>query len=220
MKTIALALQQGVLTSALKFYIESHSNYSVCIAAKDGADLLKKIEEMGGSQPDLCIFDVRMQPLNGYKTMQRLKEKWPGIKAMALTDLEHPIALMLMLQHGANGYAITNNDFPMLLQIIDEVCDGIISFPQGLHYELNKILKKNKVRNGSWLFSGREYSMLELCGMNYTCKEIAGILNVGERTIETYFKRIFLKLNIKTRVELALFMQYIGISHYGLPTAC
>ncbi len=210
MKTLAIANHQALFGAALKTCIEQESGYTVCLEAQSGRDLISKLENLS-TLPDLCIIDVFLRQQNGYETMLALKTRFPLLKTLVITAANHPVALMLMIQNGANGYLVTDCGADQLTKVIDEVCDGVAYFPESLHRELSAMLKKNNVRKGVSIFSEREYSILELCGLNYTCKEIASRLNIGERTTETYFQRIFTKLNIKSRLELLQCVQLIGL---------
>jgi DNA-binding NarL/FixJ family response regulator len=210
MKTIAICSHLTIIRSALVSFIESLGEYSVLIVADNSDEFIAKIDA-APALPDLCIFDIKMPVKNGYETIHNLKQKWPGIRTLVFTDINHPLALMLTLQYGTNGYIVTSAPTYLFKQVLDDICEGCYYFPPKLHEDLNRLLKKNKREKWGSLFTRREYTLITHCCRNLTCKEIAGEMDVNERTIESYFKNIFLKLNIRSRLELVELVQHIGL---------
>ncbi len=212
MTNVAIAHPNPLFRKALINEIEESGQYKICISASNGVELLQEIE-LSNTLPAICLFDIKMPLLNGYSTLLQLKMKWPVIKTVVVTELIHPLALMIMLQHGVNAYTNTSSQ-QILVDIMQYVESGQSYFPNDLLEGVEKLSTRNKLRNGIPLISKKEYEILALCGKNITCKEIASTMKVGERTIETHFKRLYNKLNINSRVELAQLAQYIGLNYY------
>ena len=79
MINIAIANHHVVYRQALAYLLNDVENFTVCIEASSGDDLIRQINA-GPQLPDLCIFDIMLAPENGYITIKKLKGKWPGLK--------------------------------------------------------------------------------------------------------------------------------------------
>ena len=206
---IALANGHAWYRQLAKNKLEQRSDFNVTIEAETGSELIHKITQTG-NLPDICIIDIAMAGLNGYETLQLLLRKWPSLKVVILTSINHPLALMFMVSFGAAGYL--NSEFPVELshQVLEDVTNGIHWFPAALTNRLNDFLKSRRVKKLS-LFTARETEYFQLSCKSLSRKEIAAKMGISVRTAEGYCKQIFDKLGISTAVELALFAYAIGM---------
>lgn len=88
--------RQGVRKS-----LEGKQDLEIIAEAENGLDLLEKLEHY---KPDMIILNLKMPVMNGFETLPKLKQKYPGIKVIMLTMYEGPQFIRHAIELGANAY--------------------------------------------------------------------------------------------------------------------
>jgi DNA-binding NarL/FixJ family response regulator len=150
-----------------------------------------------------------MPEMDGYQTAQWIRQHLPDTKIIALSMYENDYAIIQMLKNGCHGYLLKNSE-PMLLYTAfneikkygyfsnDMVSDKLI------HYIGDESALKKQQDQVNQL-TEKEKAFMGLVCTDKTYKEIADIMFISPRTVDTYRDHLFKKLDIKTRVGLALF---------------
>lgn len=201
---IAFADDHSTYRKALINFIEQVSDDIEFTHQADNGYLL--VEKLKASEilPSICLLDINMPVMNGYKTVVQLKKTWPGIKVLAFSMHESDYAVLQMLRHGATGYILKNGD-------PNEVVQAIKSMHERGFYH-SDLMERIALREGEMPeIKERELDFLKLCCNDISYTEIAGILNVSTRTVEWYRDNLFKKFGIKTRSGLALFAMQLGL---------
>jgi DNA-binding NarL/FixJ family response regulator len=183
---------------------------NILMQANNGKELIDKIIS-SKKLPDVCILDVDMPVLNGLETLIEIRRKWPNINLLILSLYKNEFTILKMLQYGANGYLTKACNY-------DEVCKAIVDICESGYYH-SKIVSDtllNYLRNEMKLkpildISTRELEFLAYCSTDMTYKEIANKMNLSFRTIEGYYKSLSAKLDIHSRVGLAIFSINSGV---------
>jgi DNA-binding NarL/FixJ family response regulator len=150
-----------------------------------------------------------MPAMDGYQTAQWIRQNLPDTKIIALSMYDNDYAIIQMLKNGCHGYLLKNSE-PMLLYTAfneikkygyfsnDMVSDKLI------HYIGDEsALKKQQERVNH--LTEKEIAFMGWVCTDKTYKEIADIMFISPRTVDTYRDHLFKKLDVKTRVGLALF---------------
>jgi DNA-binding NarL/FixJ family response regulator len=184
----------------------------VQIIAHDGLDLLDQIAH-ASHQPDICLVDVGMAPMNGYDTVALLREKYPFIKCIAFTMMHTGYAMLRMYRTGCSAYFLKNQPFPILLDTIMEVYESGISFPACVQRKFPRISTENLQQYiDRYLVTEKYEEFLAQCSGDKTYGEIASAMHLSSRTVENeYAIPLRKKLHIRSRVGLALFSWLSGI---------
>jgi DNA-binding NarL/FixJ family response regulator len=212
-KTIAIVDDHTMFRKGLAALINLFPNYTVLFDAANGQDFIKQLEAR--STPDILLLDVAMPGMDGYSTSNWVQMNHPGIKVLALSTMEAETAIIRMIRNGARGYLLKDAEPGELKQAFDEVLS------LGYYYNdlvTRKIMQSihglTDTKTGIHAFvnlSDRELTFLKYACSEMTYFEIAKEMFVSERTVDGYRDSLFKKLNVGTRVGLALYAVRNGL---------
>ena len=165
-------------------------------------------------KPDVVLMDINLPGINGVECVRKLKFLLPQTQVMMLTVYEDTENIFNALAAGANGYMLKRTPTKELIEAIREVHRG--GSPMTTHIarlvvqSLQKPVAAPAPHSGGELseLSEREQQVLDLLAQGLIYKEIAEKLNIGYETVHTYIRRIYEKLQVRTRTEaVAKFLQ-------------
>lgn len=165
------------------------------------ADGRVAIELIGQLRPDVVIMDITMPNLNGIDATRQIIELHPGLKVLALTNRSEYHIVGKMINAGASGYMLKESGFSELRKAIATILEGNLFLCSHISKYLSSystaISSKTLQSKGARL-SMREQEVLQLIAEGHTSKEIARILNLSSKTIDSHREHIMLKLHIQT----------------------
>jgi len=206
MNLIAIADDHELFLDGICNIINSFRGCNIIIKANNGNELLDKLST-ADILPNICILDIRMPILDGYKTLDGIKKKWPQIKVLILTMYVEKYVRQKITALGADGYLIKNSNPKELEVAINTIANGGAYF---YNPEIKAITKKKDTKLIPNI-SEREMDFLKMCCTSMTYDEIATILKVSVRTVQSYQNSLSEKLGIKSRTQLAIFAKEIGL---------
>ncbi|MBS1687466.1 MAG: response regulator transcription factor [Bacteroidetes bacterium] len=201
---LAVTEDHELVREGLSQILDSFEGLSVIIKAAHGKELIDKLST--GLLPDICLLDVQMPVMNGYKTLREIKTKWPEIKVIILTMLSERFVRQRTMMLGADGYLVKNCDPKTLDVAIRTIFNNGYYFfdPATKNYSIKKDTKSVPI------ITDKEIEFLKLCGTGLSYEEIAKIFKVSPRTVQSYQNSLAEKLHLKTRTELAVFAKDAG----------
>lgn len=210
-KKIVIADDHVLIAKAITGVIEQFSNYEVLFECANGKELTERFQRKENI-PDIVLLDISMPVMDGFETAKWLKTHHPGVKVMVLTMQADDHSLFTMIKEGAAGY-LNKNVHPLeLKKALDTV------FEKGFYYPdwatgrmLHNMSEEGKSAVPSIKMSSRETEFLAFTCTELTYKEIAEKMFCSTRTVEGYRDSLFEKLNVKTRVALALYAVKSGL---------
>ncbi|MCE7042687.1 response regulator transcription factor [Dyadobacter sp. CY312] len=154
--------------------------------------------------PDAMLMDINLPDINGIALCQKVKQKCPSVKVVALSVHNEKTVIMGMLQSGASAYVLKNAIGEDIISALHAAMDGQIYMCRGTQ----KVLSSNE---GSDLkevprLTRREKEILQLIGKGYTTQQIAGTLFISTHTVESHRKNLMEKFgvpNTATVIKLA-----------------
>lgn len=202
-----------LIAKAISSIINEFLHFKVIYEAENGETLIEKFETPSNI-PEIVLLDVSMPIMNGFETAAWLKENHPNVLIMALSVQDDEKTLLKMIQNGAKGY-LHKNVHPNELEIaLTELLKNGMYFPAWAASKVfNSIRNPIVTSNINFLqnISPREKEFLEYVCLDLTYKEIGDKMCCSPRTIEGYRDSLFEKLDLHTRVGLALFAVKQGI---------
>lgn len=204
--TVMVAEDHTIMRQGLTALLNSLESYKVLFEGEDGTALIRWLEK-SKQQPDICIMDIGMKPMDGFDTALFLKENFPDIKILVLSMLECEFSIIRMLQNGASGYLHKGTDTEELDQALQIIYTG-----QFYHSELvsENALQRARKPNGAGI-TEREAEFLTLCCTGLVYKEIASKMKVSPHTVNGYRNALFEKLGIRSRSALIMHALRSGI---------
>lgn len=209
---VILADDHVLLRDALANLIGSFSEFQVIGTAQHGLDLIAQIKR--GPIPQLVVLDLNMPEMDGYQTAAWLHENYPQIRLLILTMYDSEIALIRLLQMGVKGFLkkdINPNELrAAMLAILN---DGFY-YAHDTTGKLAALFRKRQGENRSVdkaMLTPIEIEFLRLASTELTYKEIADCMKLTPRTIDNFRDALFEKLDVKSRVGLAIYSVKNGI---------
>lgn len=204
--TIAIIDDHKIVRQGLKELLEKISNYKVIAEFDSGTEFLAALPLK--EKPDLFIVDYSMPGLNGIEVLKALEETDEEYKILLLTQHFDEAIIDAAYHHGARGFLHKNCN----AQDLKFAIDNIASIGYNNVVEILKRVRKydtntNKAQNNGIVLTDREYQFLKLvCDeKEYTYEQMADIMSLSVKSIESYRTALFEKYNIKSKVGLVLF---------------
>ena len=180
--------------------------------ASDYASAEDALADLPKVKPDVVLMDINLPGMNGVECVRKLKALLPQTQVLMLTVYEDTENIFNALAAGANGYLLKRTPTKELIEAIREMQRG--GSPMTAHIARMVVQSFQKrvapAPAGGELaeLSEREQQVLDLLAQGLIYKEIADKLNIGYETVHTYIRRIYEKLQVRTRTEaVAKFLQ-------------
>lgn len=204
---VAVVDDNAMYRRAIQSVLANYPDVQLVGVAEDaelGEYLLKK------TMPDVVLVDVRMPGTDGIEFTRLLRQRFPGIEAVALTVSDDSEHLLEMLRAGAQGYVLKSSE-------PSDICLAILAAARGeawlsprmaarLVQEFTR-LPASQIRNSvmnEYNLTSREQAVLRHLALGKTNSEIAESLVIAETTVKTHLKNILQKLHVRNRLEAAL----------------
>lgn len=183
---IILADDHVLVRHGLRRIIEGVPDLQVVGEASDGLELLALLDKVS---PHLVILDMSMPNLRGIEAVREIKMKYPDVKILVLTM--HKEYLQQALASGANGYLLKEDADRELFSAIENIRQGRLALSPRLTGEPS-----------SEPLSIREKEVLKLIAEGKSNKEMANILFISIRTVESHRAHIMAKLKVNSSADL------------------
>ena len=213
MTSVALVDDHELLRTGLLGIINSFEGFKVAFEANNGKQFIEKV--INKAPPDIVLLDITMPVMDGYETSLWIKNNLPKTKVLVLSMLENDTAIIRMLKNGARGYILKDSKPKVFKDALDNIRDS--------GYYINDLVGNKLMQyiNHEVIFEGDKFALNSLSEnetifLKWICtektyKEIAEEMCLSPRTIDTYRDNLFKKLDVKTRVGLAIFAIKSGI---------
>ncbi len=206
-----MADDHQLFRKGLSIILNQTSSIIVVGEASDGQELLDQLDS--GIACDVILLDVNMPRFNGIQTMMRLNRRGNQIPVLVLSMEEDELTIIQLIKLGIRGYILKDSDPDELINSIRLVVQKKFFLNGTLSDKLANALE-NKKKDFDGLLENipeRELEFLRYTPSDLTYKEIALEMGVGIRTVDYYRDSLFHRLQVKTRVGLALFAIKIGM---------
>jgi len=196
----------AVLRAGLRTLLNLQPDMEVAGEAAEGLEALERVKRL---EPDVVLMDITLPGMEGLEATKRLKKTHPNVKVLILTMHEDRRYLYSALKAGASGYVVKRAADTELIDAIRAAHRGDVF----LHPSMARIVAEDYVEQGATEqgLSDREREVLRLIAEGCTYKEMAKLLTVSVKTIETYRERIKGKLGLNTRAELVRYALEKGL---------
>ncbi|MGN8059700.1 response regulator transcription factor [Pedobacter sp. 22163] len=199
---VAIADDQQLFLKSLSMLIDSLPGFSISLQALDGSLVISQLAQVAGL-PDIVLLDVRMPVMNGPQTALEIKQRYPQIKLVALSMNDDDDSVIAMLKAGCCAYFLKDIHPDELERGLNEVYHFGYYNADSINRHLRDIISSGKAEH-KLILNDREKTFLKLACSDMTYKQIASIMCLSEKTIDGYRESIFVKLNVKSRVGMAL----------------
>ena len=160
------------------------------------------LEKLPTEPADVVLMDINLPGINGVKCVEQLKKLVPNIQIVMLTAYEDTENIFAALAAGASGYLLKRAPRNEILDALREVIRG--GSPMTTHIArkvVQSFQKTGPSPQPTENLSPREQEVLDCLSQGFLYKEIAEKLNISYETVHTYIRRIYEKLQVRTRTE-------------------
>lgn len=161
------------------------------------------LQTLPSLKPDVVLMDINLPGLSGVECVRRLKEQCPETQFIMLTVYEDTDNIFNALAAGATGYLLKRSTRNELVQAIRDVVNGGSPMTTHIARKVVQSFQKPVPREpgAAAELSPREREVLDLLAQGFLYKEIAEKLGVSYETVHTHIRRIYEKLQVRTRTE-------------------
>ena len=209
---VALADDHTLLRNALAELIDNFQDCKVVYQAGTGTEVLEQLK--GKTVPDIVLLDLSMPEMDGYETAVYIQREYPNIHVLMLTMYDSELLLIRLLQAGVRGFLKKDIHPAELHFALQSVMQSGFYYS---HYASGKLANLFRASNGNnmalqrAMLSEQEIMFLKLTASDLTYKEIALKMQLNPRSVDNLRDHLFEKLDVKSRVGLAMFAIRKGI---------
>jgi DNA-binding NarL/FixJ family response regulator len=203
-----------LIAKALGSIMSNFEDFEVLYECQNGKELQDKLVSKNNI-PSIILLDISMPIMDGFETSKWLRENHPEVLVLALSMQDDELSLIKMIKNGARGYLLKNVSPSELETALKTITNNGFYYPEWasnivFSNMMGTVTNHNTPTLSSDL-SEREKEFLKLCITEMSYKEISEKMFCSPRTIESYRNSLCEKLNIKTRVGLAVFAIKSGL---------
>lgn len=160
------------------------------------------LKALPADKPEVVLMDINLPGMNGVECVRQLKQLMPTLQVMMLTVYEDTENIFNALAAGATGYMLKRTSRDELLEAIREVHRGGSPMTTPIARKVVQSFQRAaQAAPATESLSPREQEVLDCLAQGFLYKEIAEKLNISYETVHTYIRRIYEKLQVRTRTE-------------------
>jgi DNA-binding NarL/FixJ family response regulator len=199
---ILIADDHGLVRRGIRALLHSRKGWRVVGEAANGREAVQKALEL---KPDVTVVDISMPELDGVEVTRQIREALPNTKVLVVTMHESARIVQRALDAGAHAYILKSDLTNCLPKAVKAISEGKSFFtPKVSEIVLAGFLntRGEHRKRASARTTPRETEVVRLLAEGQTNKEIAALLGIAVRTVETHRSRIMLKLGVHSLAEL------------------
>ena len=196
---ILIADDHGIVRSGLRLLLDRQPDMEVVAEAADGAEA---VELALRERPDLCILDVGMPRLTGLQATREIKAQAPEMRVLILSMHRDERYLFEALKAGASGYVLKAEADQDLVEASRAVGRGEAFLTNAAERSLIRDWMSSNDEGPREPLTPREQEVVKLIAEAHTNAQIAEVLHLSEKTVESHRANVLRKLGMRDRVEL------------------
>jgi DNA-binding NarL/FixJ family response regulator len=218
---ILLADDHEIVRRGLCALLQKREGWEVCGEASDGRQALEMAKEL---KPDVVILDIGMPQLNGLDTTRQLLQHDPQFKIIVLTITDSDQVIREAIDAGARGFVLKSDAARDLVSAVEALQSKQMFFTPRVNdlllrgfLDKGQSVPRNQAPNLPVL-TAREREVTQLLAEGKSSKEVASLLNLSTKTVETHRSNIMRKLNLHSIRDLVVYAIKNNIIQIEMPT--
>jgi DNA-binding NarL/FixJ family response regulator len=197
--TISIVEDNDQLRGTLARVLNRAEGFQCISQFANAEDALKALPQ---EKPNVVLMDINLPGMNGVECVRQLKPLCPATQVMMLTVYEDTESIFNALAAGATGYLLKRAPRAELIEAIRDVLKGGSPMTTHIARKVVQSFQRPLAANQSTEeLSPREKEVLDCLSQGFLYKEIAEKLGISYETVHTYIRRIYEKLQVRTRTE-------------------
>jgi len=204
MKTrVVIADDHKILRQSLNILLQQEQDIEVVGEAGSGQEALDEVLRL---RPDVAILDISLPQLSGLDVAAHLRAEAPEVRTIVLTMHKSEEYVARAFREKVQGYVLKDNALEELLKAIRVVrSGGTYVSPDIAGAIVAGFVENYSQGRGSEVISPREREIVELLAEGQSNREIAHLLNLSLKTVETHRANIMHKLGLRSMRDLVLY---------------
>lgn len=196
---ILLADPYDIVRRGVRLLVEEQSCYHIVAEASDGREALGLTIE---SNPTVAIVDCALPKLNGVELTRQVRRASPRTQVLIYTDIEHENVIRDALLAGAKGFVLKSDPEHLLVAALKSISFGRPYFSGKISEVLLEQFLQSSPESKESCLTHREREVIQLVAEGRLNKQIAHLLDVSVKTIESHRANVMHKLNLRTTADL------------------
>ena len=194
----------AILRDGIRSLLESQEDIVVVGEAADGLEAIEGAERL---HPDIVLMDISMPKINGLEATRQIKDRFPEVKVLILTQHDNREYIAPALGAGASGYVLKRSGRREMLNAIRQVYEHGSSITTNIAQEMWQATPRtgHTAMEDEPHLTDRERQILKLIAEGESNKEIALVLGISPKTVSVHRTNIMSKLGVQNTVELIRF---------------
>ena len=208
---ILLADDHGLILEAMQLLLERIEGVKVVASAHNGRDALRLARER---RPDLAVMDIEMEGLNGIDAAAQLRKEQPEVRILILSSHTDKRSVLRAVRAGVAGYLVKTSLSSELEAAVNAIMKGDTYLSPAISsHVMSGLSRVGASESESRLesLSPRQREVLQMLAEGRTTKEIAFVLGLSVKTVETHRSAIMERLDIRHLAGLVLFAADHGL---------
>jgi RNA polymerase sigma factor (sigma-70 family) len=196
--TVSIVEDDARVRESLAGLISRAPGFECVSSYPTGEEALAQIPK---KKPEVVLMDINLPGMSGIDCVRKLKAVEPSCQIVMLTVYENTEQIFKALSNGASGYLLKATLPEELLTAIQEVHRGGSPMTSHIARKVVQSFQQSSAAKATENLSPREQEVLELLAKGFLYKEIADQLHISFETVHTYIRRIYEKLQVRSRTE-------------------
>ena len=201
--TVLLVDDHPVVREGLALRINREPDFAVCGTAGDGPEMMSAIARLN---PEVVVMDLELPRSHGLELLRDVYSQYPRLPVIVFSTHDEGVYAERAVRAGARGYLMKHEPPQRLLEGMRTVLGGGYALSRAVSDRLLAAFAGPPSVQSECLIAGlgnRELEVFQFIGRGKGTKEIANLLNLSVKTVETYRERLKKKLNVRSGPDLA-----------------
>lgn len=196
---ILVADDHGVVRKGLRALLESRRGWKICGEAANGREAVEQAKRL---KPDVAILDIGMPGLNGVEATRQIRKVSPKTEILILSAHGSEKLALEVLDAGARGYVVKEEADESLMVAVDALLRHVPYLTSAVAKLMAPEKRDGHSKSPKGRLTPREREIVQLLAEGKTNKEVAVVLGISAKTVETHRANIMLKLNLHSITDL------------------
>jgi len=204
-KRIVIVDDHPLFRKGLQELIHSDGSFAVCGEAGSASEAMEVIRKL---HPDLTIVDLSLPGANGIELIKNIRAEFPKLPVLVLSMHDESLYALRAMRAGADGYVMKHEAMANVVHAVHEVLNGRPYLSPAMAAQVITKFTQRQAEgevDAVERLSDRELEILELIGKGNEVRQIAKLLHLSPKTVETHRAHIKDKLDLKNSREVARF---------------
>ncbi|SFH28599.1 response regulator [Pedobacter insulae] len=185
-----------LVVDGLRSLLYNEAQYEIVGFSNQPKEVIDMLDQL---KVDVLLTDINMPDMTGVELTRAVKKRFPKIKILALSMFGEIQVIKEMIDAGVSGYILKNTGKEELVEALGKLANGQSFFGEEVTRELMKNFSSSEE---SFHLTNREIEIIRLIESEYSNRQMADLLFISERTVETHRKNIFRKTGTQSIVGL------------------